>query len=272
MFLNSRRGVPSYREISGVRLGRGAAAAGQAARRHPARRRLLHAEGERATRPRPGRFIEFANSAEGQTIVAKSGRTVPSLKAVAESPAFLDPTAKPASNKVFLDVIPLHPRRAGDGELGRHRVDGRRGAGARVSTVRSTSTSSSRSRPSGRESTSATDAVLTAGILAGASLRSWPPCQRPGREALVLWADHAEALPRRCFHHPPRPDLGHPLRPQRLEPGDLGVDVVGLDVEVDPTLVIHLLDEALAAARPRRSGRARGRFAPRQADRDRRWR
>ncbi len=52
------------------------------------------------------RFIEFANSPEGQTIVAASGRTVPSLKSVAESPAFLDPAAKPSRSRVFLDVIP----------------------------------------------------------------------------------------------------------------------------------------------------------------------
>ncbi|MEJ7654633.1 MAG: hypothetical protein WKH64_15540 [Chloroflexia bacterium] len=31
---------------------------------------------------------------------------MPSLKAVAESPAFLDPNAKPANSKVFLDGIP----------------------------------------------------------------------------------------------------------------------------------------------------------------------
>ena len=38
--------------------------------------------------------------------MAKSGRTVPSLKSVAESTAFLDPTAKPANSQVFLDAIP----------------------------------------------------------------------------------------------------------------------------------------------------------------------
>jgi multiple sugar transport system substrate-binding protein len=52
-------------------------------------------------------FIEFANSVEGQTIVAASGRTVPSLKSVAESTAFLDPNAKPSRSNVFLDSIPF---------------------------------------------------------------------------------------------------------------------------------------------------------------------
>ncbi len=51
-------------------------------------------------------LIEYANSIEGQTILAKTGRTVPSLKAVANSPIFLDPTKKPLNSQVFLDIIP----------------------------------------------------------------------------------------------------------------------------------------------------------------------
>ena len=51
-------------------------------------------------------FIEFANSVEGQTLIAASGRTVPSLISVAESPAFLD-GQPPANSQVFLDTIPL---------------------------------------------------------------------------------------------------------------------------------------------------------------------
>jgi multiple sugar transport system substrate-binding protein len=51
------------------------------------------------------RFVEFANSPEGQRIVARTGRTVPSLKAVARSKAFLDPAAKPRRSRVFLDGI-----------------------------------------------------------------------------------------------------------------------------------------------------------------------
>ncbi|WP_343407660.1 extracellular solute-binding protein [Candidatus Amarolinea dominans] len=37
------------------------------------------------------KFIEYANSVTGQEIVARSGRTVPSLRMVAESASFLDP-------------------------------------------------------------------------------------------------------------------------------------------------------------------------------------
>lgn len=62
-------------------------------------------------------FIEFANGPEGQPIAAV-GRTVPSLRAVAESPDFLglnggiatgteqDRVNPPASARVFLDTVP----------------------------------------------------------------------------------------------------------------------------------------------------------------------
>lgn len=56
------------------------------------------------------RFVEFALGPEGQRIAAGTGRTVPSLKAVANSDAFLGSDAKPASSRVFLDTIP-HIRR-----------------------------------------------------------------------------------------------------------------------------------------------------------------
>jgi multiple sugar transport system substrate-binding protein len=51
-------------------------------------------------------FIEFANSPEGQRVVARTGRTVPSLKSVAHSSAFLDSAAKPRRSRVWLDAIP----------------------------------------------------------------------------------------------------------------------------------------------------------------------
>ena len=51
-------------------------------------------------------FIEYANSPDGQRTIAASGRTVPSLRRVAESPAFLDPDSRPRSSRVFLSEIP----------------------------------------------------------------------------------------------------------------------------------------------------------------------
>jgi multiple sugar transport system substrate-binding protein len=105
MFLNSRRGVPTYREIEAfdwdvAPLPRGKEQAG-----------ILHADAYCMSASAENKnavwtFIEYANSPEGQTIVAASGRTVPSLKSVAESPAFLDPNAKPSRSRVFLDGIP----------------------------------------------------------------------------------------------------------------------------------------------------------------------
>ncbi|MBL0087881.1 MAG: sugar ABC transporter substrate-binding protein [Ideonella sp.] len=52
------------------------------------------------------RFMEFAAGPVGSAIVSRSGRTVPALKSVAESPDFLDASQRPRSARVFLDVIP----------------------------------------------------------------------------------------------------------------------------------------------------------------------
>lgn len=56
------------------------------------------------------RFIEFAMSPAGADILAKSGRIVPAIKAIANSPVFLDETQPPKSARVFLDSI-AHMRR-----------------------------------------------------------------------------------------------------------------------------------------------------------------
>ncbi len=106
MYLNSRRGTPTYRESAAfdwdiAPLPRGEQAAG-----------VLHSDAyclssAAKNKDAAWRFIEFANSPEGQTLVARSGRTVPSLMAVAESDAFLDPAVRPARSRVFLDTIPV---------------------------------------------------------------------------------------------------------------------------------------------------------------------
>jgi multiple sugar transport system substrate-binding protein len=51
-------------------------------------------------------FLEFALGERGQSIATSTGRTVPSLRSVAERKAFLDPELPPASSRVFLDAIP----------------------------------------------------------------------------------------------------------------------------------------------------------------------
>lgn len=50
-------------------------------------------------------FVAFATGPEGQSIAALAGRTVPSLRSVAESSAFLNPTVEPAHSEVFIDAI-----------------------------------------------------------------------------------------------------------------------------------------------------------------------
>lgn len=106
MFLNSRRGVPSYREIESFAwdvapLPNGRSSAG-----------ILHSDAYCLSATAPDKeaawsFIEFANSVTGQTIIAHSGRTVPSLKAVASSAAFLNPGQSPARAEVFLNNAPI---------------------------------------------------------------------------------------------------------------------------------------------------------------------
>lgn len=105
MFFNSRRGVPTYRESASFDWDVAPLP------RADFEVNILHSDGYCLTSASQNKdaawaFIEFANSVEGQTIIARSGRTVPSLISVANSPAFLDPDAKPASSQVFLDAIP----------------------------------------------------------------------------------------------------------------------------------------------------------------------
>jgi multiple sugar transport system substrate-binding protein len=107
MFFNSRRGVPTYREITAFDWDVAPLPANRGRRTN-----VLHSDAYCISAAAPDkeaawRFVEFANSPEGQTIVAAAGRTVPSLIAVAESPVFLDPNAKPSRNQVFLDAIPF---------------------------------------------------------------------------------------------------------------------------------------------------------------------
>jgi multiple sugar transport system substrate-binding protein len=52
------------------------------------------------------KFVEFANGPTGQVIAAKTGRTVPSLISVAQSPVYLEPDKPPRSSNVFLDMGP----------------------------------------------------------------------------------------------------------------------------------------------------------------------
>jgi multiple sugar transport system substrate-binding protein len=106
MFFDSRRVVPTLRTITAFdwdvaplpgRKGRAS---------------ILHSDAYLLTAASKNKaaafsFMEYANSTEGQTFIAATGRTVPSIKAIAETPIFLDPATKPANNRVFLNAIPI---------------------------------------------------------------------------------------------------------------------------------------------------------------------
>lgn len=108
MWLLSRRVVPALRTTSGFKwdvapLPMGKEKAG-----------ILHTDAYCISKASKNhklawKFVEYANGPVGQVIAAKTGRTVPSLKSIAESPTYLESDKPPASSKVFLDMGPyLH--------------------------------------------------------------------------------------------------------------------------------------------------------------------
>jgi multiple sugar transport system substrate-binding protein len=103
MFLDSRRAVPAFRKATGLDfdvapLPKGTTSATLLASdaycvaKASKNAALAHA------------FAEFAVGPHGGGVLAESGRTVPSLRSLAESAAFLAPGKKPASSQVWLDV------------------------------------------------------------------------------------------------------------------------------------------------------------------------
>jgi len=109
MVMSSRRSTPTFRkankfdwDIAGLP-------------KHQQAASVLHADAYCMTtasknKDTAWRFLEFAIGADGQRITAATGRTVPSLIEASKSGAFLDPAAKPANSKVFLDSIPTIQR------------------------------------------------------------------------------------------------------------------------------------------------------------------
>ncbi|MBA2528706.1 MAG: sugar ABC transporter substrate-binding protein, partial [Euzebyales bacterium] len=107
MYLDSRKAVPGLRTIEGFTWD--VAPLPVAPGGEPAT--ILHGDAYCMTaassnKEATWRLIEFANSREGQLILAESGRTVPSRTDVAQSDAFLGPEQPPASSEVFVDAIP----------------------------------------------------------------------------------------------------------------------------------------------------------------------
>jgi multiple sugar transport system substrate-binding protein len=109
MLLSSRRDTPVFREVIGLDWDIAALPTAE----QPAG--ILHADGYCISAgsenvEAAAQFVSFATGSEGQTITALAGRTVPSLKSVADSGAFLDPSQPPAHSEVFIEGIP-HIRR-----------------------------------------------------------------------------------------------------------------------------------------------------------------
>lgn len=99
MLFSSRREVPAFRTITDFEWDVAA---------FPGSTTVLHTDGwclpkgERSAAA--WEFVRFATGPEGAAILARGGRTVPALRAAAESPAFLE-SAPPASNQVFVDAL-----------------------------------------------------------------------------------------------------------------------------------------------------------------------
>jgi len=109
MVLSSRRATPTFRTITAFDWDVAPLP------RHKEQAGILHSDAYCMTRASKNKdaawaFMEFALGEEGQRITARSGRTVPSLKSVASSDAFLDPSLKPAHSEVFTDTVPAIQR------------------------------------------------------------------------------------------------------------------------------------------------------------------
>ncbi len=104
IYLNSRKSTPTLRTITGFDwdvVPLPVAPGGQPVT-------MLHSDaycivGGTGLEADAWRVIEFAMGEQGQTILAESGRTVPSRIDVLDSPGFLDPSAPPAHSEVFAD-------------------------------------------------------------------------------------------------------------------------------------------------------------------------
>ena len=108
VFVDSRRAVPSFRKAEGLSFDVRPLPRADAGRPSAS---LLASDAYCVSRASKAPalaadFAEYAVGPEGGTVLARSGRTVPSLKELASSPVFLDPAQEPRSSQVFLDVVP----------------------------------------------------------------------------------------------------------------------------------------------------------------------
>ena len=107
VFVDSRRSVPAFRKAEGLRFDVRPLPREDADRPSVS---LLASDAYCVARASDVRelaadFAQFAAGPEGGAVLARSGRTVPALRELATSEAFLDPAQEPASSAVWLDVI-----------------------------------------------------------------------------------------------------------------------------------------------------------------------
>ena len=105
MWLLSRRVVPALRTVSGFDWDVAPLPQGKQ------KVSILHSDAyciSKASKNKElaWKFVEYANGPTGQVIAAKTGRTVPSLISVAQSPVYLEPDKPPKSSSIFLDMGP----------------------------------------------------------------------------------------------------------------------------------------------------------------------
>ena len=108
VFFDSRRAVPSFRGAEGLSFDVRPLPRADAGRPSAS---LLASDAYCVAKASDERrlaadFASYAVGPEGGAVLARSGRTVPSVRELATSEAFLDPAQEPASSRVFLDVIP----------------------------------------------------------------------------------------------------------------------------------------------------------------------
>lgn len=104
MYLDSRRAVPGFRKTEGLDFDVAPVPRKQSSVT------VLHSDGYCVPKQSENRalahaFAKFAVGREGGVVLARTGRTVPSLKELATGPDFLDPTKPPKSTHVFVDQL-----------------------------------------------------------------------------------------------------------------------------------------------------------------------
>ncbi len=105
MYVESRRVAPEFRRIERFDWDVAPLPTGKA------RASILHADAYCMAaagqhKAAAWRFVEFANTRARQMLLARTGRTVPSRRELTADPAFLDPQARPANSRIFVDIIP----------------------------------------------------------------------------------------------------------------------------------------------------------------------